>query len=138
MALTQKQELFCREVVSGKSYKDAYITAYNTSGKDTTIRTESAKLALREDIQERIKALSKPLQVASQIEGLNKKEERIKYIQDRIKLCEERQDESSILRYVDMLNKIDNLYKEVEDNKENDNSLTNLDTSILAKIVKTG
>lgn len=138
MALTQKQELFCREVVAGKSYKDAYITAYDTNAKDTTVRTESARLALREDIQERIKALSKPLQVASQIEGLNKKDERIKYIQERIKLCEERQDESSILRYVDMLNKIDNLYKEINDNKENDNSLTNLDTSILAKIVKTG
>lgn len=118
------------------SYKDAYINAYNTNGKDTTVRTESAKLALREDIQERIKALSKPLQVASQIEGLNKKEERIKYIQDRIKLCEERQDESSILRYVDMLNKIDNLYKDGEEKKENDNSLTNLDTSLLTKIAK--
>ena len=136
MALTPKQEKFCQCVVSGMSYKDAYINAYDTNGKESTIFAEAGKLALREDIQEKIQALQKPIETAAKIQGLNKKEERIKYIQERIKLCEERQDESSILRYVDMLNKIDNLYKEAEEKKDNDNTLTNLDTRLLTKIAK--
>lgn len=136
MALTPKQEKFCQNVSSGMSYKDAYINAYDCKDTGRTALNEGSKLALRDDIQERIKTLMKPVQEAAKIQGLNAREERIKYIQGRIKLCEERQDESSILRYVDMLNKIDNLYKDGEEKKENDNSLTNLDTSLLTKIAK--
>ena len=134
MALTQKQELFCQNVVSGMSYKDAYINAYNTKAKDATIRTESARLALQEEIQARIKTLSKPMQDAAKIQGLNVRQERIEYIKKRIELCEKREDEQSIIRYTDMLNKIDNLYKDNEEQKDNDNKLTSLDTSILEKI----
>ena len=136
MALTQKQELFCQNVVSGMSYKDAYINAYNTKAKDATIRTESARLALQEDIQERIKTLSKPMQQAAQVQGLNARQERIEYIKKRIELCEKREDEQSIIRYTDMLNKIDNLYKDNDEQKDNVNNLSNLDTSILEKITR--
>ncbi len=138
MALTQKQELFCREVVAGKSYKDAYITAYNTNGKDTTVRTESAKLALREDIQERIKALSKPLQLAAQVEGMNAREKQLKEIDERIEICKKKEDEQSLIRWMDMKNKLLQLYSEPEEKKDNDNNLTNLNTDILAKIAKIG
>jgi aldehyde:ferredoxin oxidoreductase len=138
MALTPKQERFCQCVASGMSYKDAYITAYETKGKDTTVYTESGKLAIREDIQARIKTLQKPLEDAAKIQGLNAREEQLQFITDRIQVCKEKQDETSLIRWVDMKNKILGLYATQEETKENDNSLTNLDTSILAKIVKTG
>ena len=136
MALTPKQEKFCQCVASGMSYKDAYINSYDTKGKESTIFTESGKLAIREDIQERIKTLQKPLEEAAKIQGLNKKEERIQFILERIELCKKKEDETSIIRYTDMLNKIDNLYKENDEQKENDNTLTNIDTSVLARIAK--
>lgn len=138
MALTQKQELFCNNVVSGMSYKDAYLNAYDTKCNDRVALNEGSKLALRDDIQERIKTLSKPLQRAAQIQGLNVRQERIEYIKKRIELCEKKEDEQSIIRYTDMLNKIDNLYNDKEEQKENDNNLTSLDTSILEKIAKIG
>ena len=138
MALTPKQERFCQCVASGMSYKDAYINAYDTNGKDTTVYTESGKLAIREDIQARIKTLQKPIETAAKIQGLNAREERINFIMERIKRCEEKEDETSLIRWNDQLCKLLSLYRDTDDNKENDNTLTNLDTSILAKIVKTG
>jgi polyribonucleotide nucleotidyltransferase len=135
MALTQKQEAFCQAVASGMSYKDAYIKAYDTKGKETTIYTESGKLAIREDIQERIKALQKPLEEANKIQGLNAREKQIKAIEDRIEKCIAKEDESSLIRYYDMLNKIYSLYKENDEQKENDNNLTSLNDDMLRKIV---
>lgn len=138
MALTPKQEKFCQCVASGMSYKDAYINSYDTKGKESTIFAEAGRLALREDIQEKIQALQKPIEVAAKIQGLNKKEERIQFILERIELCKKKEDESSIIRYTDMLNKIDNLYKENDEQNNNDNTLTNLNTDLLAKIAKIG
>lgn len=138
MALTQKQELFCREVAAGKSYKDAYITAYDTNGKDSTIYAESGKLAIREDIQERIKALQKPLEDAAKIQGLNAREKQLQEIEKRIAICEQKDDEQSLIRWHDMKNKILQLYTVVDDNKETVNNLSTLDTSILEKITRIG
>lgn len=136
MALTQKQELFCNNVVSGMSYKDAYLNAYNTNCNDRVALNEGSKLALRDDIQERIKTLSKPLQRAAQVQGLNKKQERIDFILERIEICKTKEDEQSIIRYTDMLNKIDNLYKDNEETKEKENSMESLDTETLKRLSK--
>lgn len=138
MALTQKQELFCREVAAGKSYKDAYITAYDTKGKDSTIYTESGKLAVREDIQERIKALQKPLEEAVKIQGLNAREKQLQDIDERIEICKKKEDETSLIRWYDMKAKILGLYTAADDKQDNVNNLSSLDTSILEKITKIG
>ena len=135
MALTQKQEIFCQSVASGMSYKDSYIKAYDTKGKESTIYTEAGKLALREDIQERIQALQKPIEQAAKIQGLNAREEQIAYIKKRIELCEKKDDENAIIRYTDMLSKLYGLYKEIDDTKENDNTLTSINDDMLRKIV---
>lgn len=135
MALTQKQELFCQAVASGKSYKDAYISAYDTTCKDRTALTEGSRLALREDIQERIKALTKPIQEAAKIQGLNAREERIQFIMERIKRCEEKEDETSLIRWNDQLCKILSLYKDNEEKENTDNNLTNFNDEMLRKIV---
>ena len=138
MALTQKQELFCQAVASGCSYKDAYFQAYDTTCKDRTALTEGSRLALREDIQERIKALTRPIQEAAKIQGLNAREEQLQFITERIKVCQEKEDEQSLIRWMDMKNKLLQLYSEPEEKKDNDNGLTNLNTDLLAKIAKIG
>lgn len=138
IALTSKQEKFCQCVASGKSYKEAYLIAYDTKGKDSTVLAESAKLALREDIQERIKALLKPIEQAAQVQGFNAREEQIKFIKSRIEHCTKKEDEASLIRWNDQLNKIYSLYGKEEEKENNDNNLTNIDTSILNKIAKIG
>lgn len=110
--------------------------AYDTKGKDSTVYAEAGKLALREDIQERIQALQKPLEKAAQIQGLNARDKQIQAIEDRIEVCIANNDETSLIRYYDMLNKIYNLYKDQEENKKEENTLDNIDTNTLLKLVK--
>jgi hypothetical protein len=138
MALTPKQEAFCQAVASGKSYKDAYISAYDCTDTGRTALNEGSKLALRDDIQARITTLLKPVQKAAQVQGLNARQERIDFIMERIKRCEEKEDEQSLIRWNDQLCKILALYKDNEEKENTDNNLTNINTDLLAKIAKIG
>ena len=62
--LTSKQELFCQEILKGKSQTEAYINAgYSVSNmKDATIINNAYKLINTNDISTRIEELKKPLQ----------------------------------------------------------------------------
>ena len=134
MALTEKQEKFCRCIISGMSGKDSYLTAYDTKCNNQVAYNESSKLLLRDDIQKRIADMRKPLECASQITALNARTEQIEYIKKRIALCEQKEDEQSIIRYTDMLNKINSLYKETETETQNDNKLDNIDSTLLKRL----
>lgn len=116
------------------SGKDSYLTAYDANGSDQFLYNESSKLLLREDIQARIKTLRKPLEQAAQIKAINARQQQIDFIQERIAICREKEDEQSIIRYTDMLNKLYSLYKETEQEKEQDQTVNNLDTNILRKL----
>lgn len=134
MALTPKQEKFCQCIVSGMSGKDSYITAYETNGNPNNAYVESSKLLLRDDIQKRIFTLRKPQEQAAQIQGLNARQQQIEFIQSRIDHCLKTNDEQSIIRYTDMLNKINALYKETETEQKTDSSVNNLDISVLKRL----
>lgn len=131
MALTPKQEKFCQCVVSGMSYKDSYLTAYDTKCNDRVALNEGSKLALREDIQERIQALAKPLQQAIQQQGLNNRQKQIQEIEQRIEICKQKDDEQSLIRYMDMLNKIYALYKDTETEVKTESTVNDLDIKTL-------
>lgn len=134
LALTEKQEKFCRNIVSGMTTKDAYISAYNTKCNDNTAWVEATRLLNKEDIQAKIKALRKPLEEAAQAKAQNARQKQIDFIQSRIEHCLAVGDEQSIIRYTDMLSKIHGLYKEVEQEKTQDQTVNNLDTNILRKL----
>lgn len=129
--LTPKQEKFCQCIVSGMSGKDSYMTAYNTKASEQVIFNESTKLLKRDDITQRIKELRKPLENHYQNIAINEREKQIKFILERIELCKEKDDEQSIIRYTEMLNKIYALYKDTENEQKTDNSVNNLDTATL-------
>ena len=131
---SKKQEKFCQCIVSGMSGKDSYLAAYDTNGSDQFLYNESSKLLLREDIQARIKTLRKPLEQAAQIKGLNARQEQIEFIKKRIAICEQKEDEQSLIRWNEQLNKIYALYKEVEQEEKQDQTVNNLDTNILRKL----
>ncbi len=135
MALTSKQEYFCRLVASGKDYTTAYLTAYDWNGSKSGAANEGLILANKPEIQEKIKALIKPMEIAAQKESVNARQKQIEFIQSRIEHCLTVGDEQSIIRYTDMLNKINALYKDNEPATKQDNELSNLDTSRLFKLV---
>lgn len=134
MALTQKQEKFCRNIVSGMSNKDAYNNAYN-SKSDNAAWIESTKLLKREDIQKYISDLRKPIEIEIQSNQFNARQKQIDFINDRINICKEKGDEQSIIRYTDMLNKIHGIYKEEIDKSEQKTNISNVSTDTLLKLV---
>ena len=133
--LTPKQTKFCEYVVSGSSYKDAYLLAYSGDSEQTAY-VEGSKLALREDIQAYIKTLQKPIEQAIQTKQLTIKEKQINFIEERIQHCIANNDEQSIIRYTDMLSKIYNLYKDADQDQNNvNNPLEDVATDKLLKLV---
>ena len=136
MALTPKQENFCREVASGKDYTNAYLAAYDWNGGNAGAAIEATKLANKEEIQERIQSLMKPLEIQAQRQALTETE-RIKHILwEEIENARQQQDHAAVARYADQLNKLNGAYKE-NNTIENDNTLDNMDTSKLLKLVGT-
>ena len=132
--LTTKQETFCRAVASGKSYIDSYLSAYDWNGSDNGAYTEAIKLANREDIQERIKALQKPLEIKAQQEALTARQQQIDFIQSRIEICKAKDDEQSLIRWSEQLNKIYNLYKDTEEEHKPETTVSELDIHTLKKL----
>lgn len=134
MALTPKQEHFCRLVASGKDYTNAYLTAYDWNGSTAGAQQESLKLVNKPDIQARIQALLKPMEIAAQKDTLNARQEQIAFIRERIAICQQKEDEQSIIRYTDMLNKINALYKDTEAEQKQESSVVKLDMDTLKKL----
>ena len=135
MALTIKQQNFCNGIVSGLSAKDAYKAAYNTNAKDITISTEATKLLARADIQEYIETLNKPLKLKAQSEALSDREKKRQFLWDVIQ--NESQDMNNRLRAVDLLNKMDAEYININKNiDESANTLTALDTDTLKQLLQ--
>lgn len=135
--LTPKQEKFCQCIVSGMSGKDSYIAAYDTKGKDTTINQEVVKLLAREDIQNRIETLQKPIIKAAQSQALSNRERKQAIIWEEIENARQQQDHAAIARYLDILNKMDqeyiNINKDISEDKTN---IENLDNTTLLKLVQ--
>ena len=134
MSLTPKQIKFCENVVSGMSYKDSYLKAYNGNSENTAY-VEGSKLALRDDIQDYIKTLQKPIEKALQVQQISIKDKQIQFINERIQHCIDNNDEQSIIRYTDMLAKIYNLYKDNEPEQTQQTNIDNIDTDKLLKLV---
>lgn len=134
MALTPKQEHFCRLVASGKDYTNAYLTAYDWNGSTAGAQQESLKLVNKPEVQAKIQTLLKPLEIAAVKDSVNSRKEQIDFIKSRIEHCLSVDDEQSIIRYTDMLNKINNLYKESDQEIKQENTVNNLDISTLKRL----
>ena len=135
MALTIKQQNFCNGIVSGLSGVDAYKSAYNTKANDTTIRTEVTRLLAKEEVQQYIETLTAPLKAKAQTEALTDREKKRQFLWDVIN--NDSQDMNNRLRAVDLLNKMDaeyiNINKNIDDTAS---SLTALDTDTLKQLLQ--
>jgi hypothetical protein len=116
--------------------KASYIAAYDTKGKDSTINIEVGRLLAREDIQERIETLQKPIIKAAQTQAISEREKKKSIIWEEINNARSTGDHAAIARYMDILNKMDQEYiqinKDITDNKTN---IEELDTDTLSKLI---
>lgn len=136
MALTPKQEKFCQCVVSGMSYKDSYLAAYDCNS-DNAAYVEGSKLALREDIQARIEALQKPIKTALGTQALTETERIKQILWEELENARTQQDHTAIARYTDQLNKLNNAYKDSTPLEDNNTDIGSLDTTKLFRLVGT-
>ena len=133
MGLTPKMEKFCQCIVSGMSGKDSYIAAYNTKAGDNTIYTEVTKLLDREDIQKRIETLRKPLEIKAKTDALTEREKKRTWLWNMI---ENATNDSDRIRAMDILNKMDSEYINIQRIEKEETPVSNLDTDTLLKLVK--
>lgn len=135
MALTPKQEKFCQCVVSGMSYKDSYMTAYNCKS-DRAALNEGSKLALREDIQKCISTLLIPLQKTAQQQAISEREKKKAIIWEELQNARLQQDHAAVARYMDILNKMDSEYINIQRIEKEETPVNDLDTNTLLKLVE--
>ena len=128
--LTPKQEKFCQCIVSGMSGKDSYITAYDSKGSDQNAYNEASKLLMREDIQARLTVLRKPIEKAAQQTALSEREKKRSFLWEVI--ADDTQSMSDRLKSMDLLNKMDAEYLNVNVNKnETEVNLSGIDLNTL-------
>lgn len=132
--LTPKQEKFCQGIISGLSGKEAYQAAYN-SGSDNAAMVESTKLLAREDIQAKLKELRKPIESLAQTQAISEREKKKKIIWEGIEACRNSGDHNGIARYMDILNKMDAEYININRNiDDNASAVKDLDEETLKKL----
>lgn len=134
MDLTPKQNKFCEYIVSGLSGKDSYLKAYECKSEKAA-SIESTKLLKRDDITAKITELRKPIINLAQNKAINEREEQITFIKSRIQECIKKDDEQSLIRWNDQLNKILSLYRETEPEDKKENSFDKVDTATLIKVL---
>lgn len=111
--LTQKMKNFCYAYARCCNATEAYLEAYDTTNRSIA-GVEANKLLARDDITEFLKELNKPTE--NQI--INEREKKRKIIWDRIEVCLEKGDETAIARYMDILNKMDSEYVNINRNTD--------------------
>lgn len=132
MALTEKMKNFCREYFSnGGNGTQAYLFAYDSSST-VSAAIEANRLLEREDIQEYLSSLNRPLEVKAISEREKKRSILWDFINDTNK------SDSDRLKALDLLNKMDSEYININRNiTEENNNITDLDTDNLIKLVTT-
>ena len=136
--LTQKQMNFCKTYMeNGGHATEAYLEAYNWSGGKAGAQVEASRLLDQENIQEYLAKLRKPIEKAVKRKIINEREYKKKLIQERIDECIERGDDAAIARYLEIWNKMDGEYVNInKDITDHDAEIKQLDTATLLKLVK--
>lgn len=134
--LTVKQMQFCEEYLkNGGNATEAYMTAYNSESKKSAM-IEASRMLKREDIQDYLMKLRKPVEKAVKRKILNEREYKKNLIQERINECIARDDDAAIARYIEIWNKMDGEY--INTNKDGDDTsemLISMDTTALLQLV---
>ena len=137
MALTPKMMNFCSEYLkNGGKATDAYIAAYQNNCSRASAQVEASRLLARDDIQDYIMKLRKPVEKAVKRKIMNDRKSKIELIQRRIDACEERDDDAGIARYLEIWNKMDGEYLNGGKADDESSAIQEMDTATLLQLVK--
>lgn len=109
--MNEKEKLFCECVANGYTLTDSYIIAFmpKTSNRDS-IRNSASRLAAKPDLRAYMDQLTKlKLERANQVNLLDTST-RYNLITDRVLKCIHNGDESNLIKYLDILNKMQGTY----------------------------
>ena len=132
MALTEKQKAFCREYFSnGGNATDAYLTAYD-SNSPVSAAQEGYRLLQNNEITNYIKSLNAPLER----KAISERDKKRSICWSEIERCIAERDSNGAARWMDILNKMDSEYININRNIQDDQTaISNLDTNTLRLIV---
>lgn len=120
--LTEKENIFCMAIADGKSQFEAYNIAYDTKTKRrNTVDCNASKVMAKPHIKERIAELQERKENAKVYSDINDINKRYNIIWQQIDKCIANNDNTSVARYMDIINKMTGAYvnitKDISDNK---------------------
>lgn len=130
--LTPKQIKFCEYYITGLSGKESYLKAYDTKCNDTTAYTEAARLLSREDINEYLKILRKPLEEKARTTVISEREKKRSVLWSIVEAPDSTYNDKC--RALDLLNKMDQEYISITKNID-EQPLDGLDVDALKSIL---
>ena len=130
--LSAKMKAFCYAYVRTNNATQAYLEAYDTTN-EYTAGQEGSKLLKREDITEFLAELNRP--IVNKIN--NERERKRQLIWKAINRCDAKEDEAGMARYLDILNKMDSEYVNINRNiDDSTEKLSDLDTEQLKQLLE--
>jgi phage terminase small subunit len=122
---------FCHAYARTCNATQAYLEAYDTQSEENAQR-QGSRLLQRDDISEYLKEINQP--TVNII--VNERERKRKIIWNRIERCVEREDDAAVARYMDILNKMDSEYVNINRNVEDTSkTLAGLDNEQLRQLL---
>lgn len=122
--ISQKMKDFCHSYLESGNVTKAYLSAYDTTN-EAIAAVEGSKLLRRDDIREYIEKLNQP--TVNRI--ISDREKKRNILWKGIERCIAKEDESGAARYMDILNKMDaeyvNINRNIDDTGEKLSNLTN-------------
>lgn len=109
--ISPKMKDFCHAYLECGNVAKAYLSAYDTTN-ETVASVEGSKLLRRDDIREYIAKLNAP--TVNRI--ISEREKKRNILWKGIERCIAKEDESGAARYMDILNKMDSEYVNINRN----------------------
>jgi phage terminase small subunit len=130
--LTQKMKDFCHAYARTGNATEAYLEAYSSTSRNAAY-IESCKLLKRDDVTEYMAEINRP--TINKI--TNDREKKRNILWKGIERCVAKEDESGAARYMDILNKMDSEYVNINHNiTDGETQLANLDTEQLKALLE--
>lgn len=135
--LTFKERMFADGILEGKTQYQSFIDAYDVKTKKrSSIDCMASNIKNKERVKNYIESVKKRVEMRKKY-GLSLDiEDRKELIYERINACMEKGDDTSVARYMDLLNKMEQSYVNINKNiDEKDTNISALSTDELKKLV---
>ncbi len=109
--LSQKMKNFCHAYAKSGNATQAYLECYDTTS-ELVARNEGSKMLRRDDITAYLNELNQP--TINKI--TNEREKKRQMLWKAIERCEAKEDEAGMARFMDILNKMDSEYVNINRN----------------------